>query len=85
MNVIKTENVDVYALFEDGNLIVSVTVNGGVILTAEYPIEKLADDFIQALRDDETRCIGMDDEPNAWRTIEALETAADMINDAIED
>ena len=84
MSVIKTENLDVYALVDRNNFVVSVLLDGKSLATFEYPIADLARDVITSLSTDKGLISGTDAE-DAYETIEALEEAADLINQYIED
>lgn len=84
MNAIRTENLDVYALIDRDQFVVSVLVDGVTISTFEYPISELAKDVVGSLSDADGNISG-DDADDAYDTIEALEAAADFINDAIVD
>ena len=84
MNAIRTENLDVYALVDGTNFVVSVLVDNQTLATFEYPIKQLAMDVVGSLADDRG-VITWDDADDAYDTIEAFEEAADFINDHIED
>lgn len=84
MSVIKTENLDVYALVDGAQFVVSVLVDNQTLATFEYPIADLAKDVVASLSNENGLITG-DDAEDAYETIEALEAAADLINDHIED
>ena len=84
MNAIKIENLDVYALVDRANFVVSVLLDGRSLATFEYPIVDLAKDIVGSLSNDRGLISG-DDAEDAYESIEALEAAADFINDYIED
>lgn len=84
MSVIKTENLDVYALVDRANFVVTVLLDNQSLATFEYPIADLAKDVVASLGNDMGYISGEDAE-DAYETIEALEAAADLINQAIDD
>jgi len=84
MSVIKTENIDVYALVDRTNFVVTVLLDNQTLATFEYPIADLARDVVSSLSNDRNVIEG-DDADDAYETIDALEAAADYINEAIED
>jgi hypothetical protein len=84
MNVIKTENLDVYALVDRTNFVVTVLLDNQSLATFEYPIADLAKDVVSSLSNDRGVIDG-EDADDAYETIEALEAAADYINDHIDD
>ena len=84
MSVIKTENIDVYALVDRTNFVVTVLLDNQTLATFEYPIADLARDVVSSLSNDRNVIEG-DDADDAYETIYALEAAADYINEAIED
>lgn len=84
MSAIKAEHLDVYALVEKSNVIISVLLDRKTIMTCEYPISELAQDIVLSLGDPDGFITGEDAE-EAYETIAALEAAADLINDHIKD
>ena len=84
MNAIRTDNVDVYALVDGSQFVVTVLVDNQTLATFEYPIADLARDVVTSLSNDQGLIMG-DDAEDAYDTVEALEAAADFINDYIED
>ena len=82
MSVIKTENLSVYALVDGAQFVVTVLVDNQTLATFEYPITDLARDVVASLSNDEGLITG-EDADDAYDTIEALEAAADFINDYI--
>lgn len=84
MSVIKTENLDVYALIDRNNFVVSVLLDGATLATFEYPIADLATDIVGSLCDDRGFITG-EDAADAFETIDALEGAIIFINNYIED
>lgn len=84
MSVIKTENLDVYALIDRNNFVVSVLLDGTTLATFEYPIADLASDIVGSLCDDRGFITGEDAE-DAYESIDALEKASSFINGYIED
>ena len=84
MSAFSIENLDVYALVDGTKFVVTVLVDNQTISTFEYPIADLARDVVMSLSDDEGKITG-EDADDAYETIEALEAAADLINDHIDD
>ena len=84
MSAFSIENLDVYALVDGTKFVVTVLVDNQTISTFEYPIADLARDVVMSLSDDEGKITG-EDADDAYETIEALEVAADLINDHIDD
>ena len=84
MSVIKTENLDVYALVDKDQFIVSVLLEGQTLATFEYNIMDLAKDVVASLGNDRG-VIEDEDADDAYDTVDAFEKAADYINEYIED
>lgn len=84
MNAIKTENLDVYALVDGDQFVVSVLVDNQTIATFEYPIADLAKDVVASLSDENGHITG-EDADDAYETIEAFDKAYLFINDHIKD
>lgn len=84
MSVIKTENLDVYALVDRTNFVVTVLLDGKSLATFEYPISDLAKDVVASLSNDEGLIMG-EDADDAYETIDAFDQASDYINNYIED
>lgn len=84
MNAIRTENLDLYALMDKNVIVISVLLDNVSLATFEYPIVDLAKDVVGSLSNENGKITGEDAE-DAYETIEALEAAADLINDHIED
>lgn len=84
MSVIKTENLDVYALVDRDQFVVTVLVDNQTLATFEYPIADLAKDVVSSLADG-AGVISGEDADDAYESIEAFEKAADFINDYIVD
>ena len=84
MSVIKTENLDVYALVDRDKFVVTVLLDNQSLATFEYPLMDLARDVVASLSNDKGDIEG-DDSEDAYDTVLALEEAADYINDHIAD
>lgn len=84
MNAIRTENLNVYCLVDRDSFIVTVLVDNQTIATFEYPIVELARDVVASLCNDTGKIAG-EDADDAYDAVQALEAAADLINDHIED
>lgn len=82
MNAIKTENLNVYALVDKDQFVVSVLVDNVTIATFEYPIADLAKDVVSSLSDENGKITG-EDADDAYETMEALDAAYMFINDYI--
>ena len=83
MNAIKTENLDVYALVDGDQFVVTVLLDNQTLATFEYPIMDLAKDVVGSLSNENGDIEG-EDADDAYDTIEALENAADLINSYIK-
>ncbi len=84
MNAIKTEDLDVYALIDRDNFVVTLLLDNKTIATFEYPIAALAKDVVASLSTD-SHFIEGDDVEDAYETIDALEQAAEFINRYVRD
>jgi hypothetical protein len=83
MNAIKAEELDLFCLLEGDKFIVTLMLAGKVVSTFEYGILELAEEYVGSMSGPEG--IEGEDAEEAYVLIDALEEAAQYINDAIGD